>query len=206
MRVFAVAGLFAACLTGLAQAATLSIDVAEAGGNVVFTGSGSLDLTGLAPSSTGVAVDPATSGSDSTGFLGAAAPLFFGLVPTGDEYDLGSIAFTALTSDATRFQATGDVFGLNAGTAATGPVLTVPSLYTPGTNIAFTWVAENTTAQALGVRFGTLASFGTDTIEVSSSTLDTGGPGDVANVPLPATAWLFLVALSGLTLLRSKAS
>lgn len=198
MKTFLAATCVAAAVAGFSEAATLTIDVAEAGGNVVFSGSGSLDLAGLTALTTGALVYPTTSGSNATGFSGAAPALFMAPPPLADTYSLSSTPFAALTSTATPFVVTGQVFGLAEGGSATESILTVPTLYTPGDAITFTWVAENTSVADLGINFGTLASFGGDTIEVTSGTLNTGNTGDMNRVPLPASGVLFLAALAGL--------
>lgn len=201
MKIGALAtGLFLG-VVGTANAGTVTIDVAEAGGNVVFSGSGSIDLAGATLVSLGNLLNPTGSGSDANGFIGVAPTVFLSAI--GKEYNFATGTFTALTSATVAFTAVGNPFGYS--TATNGTDLVVDAAYNSGDSINFTWTAVNTTASALGINFGTIANFGTNSIEVTSGTINSGGVGDT-QIPLPASALLLFGALSGLIVRRSRLS
>lgn len=201
MTIRTICAALALGLASAANAGTITIDVAESGGNVVFSGSGSVDLTGASPVAANIALDGTTSASGANGYFGAPLPIFLPVL--GDAYNFSAGTFSALTSTAVSFTAIGSAFGYS--TATTGADLIVDAGYSSGDSINFTWTAINTTASALGINFGTIASFGTNSIEVTSGTITGGGVGD-ATVPLPASALLLGSVLSGLLVLRRRKS
>jgi hypothetical protein len=195
--------LFALSFASSSYAATITIDVAEdAGGNVVFTGSGTVDLDGLTLAIADAVGTP--SGESNANFFGGLAdPAFFGPPPLVDVYLSSVGSFSPLTTAVlTDMGVSGDAFGI--GDLFGDVVLSLDADFVDDDPISFVWVAESTTIADLGVNFGDIASIGNNTVTVKRGTIIDSGPGDTTPVPLPASALMFAVAFAGLGVLRSK--
>lgn len=163
-----------------ANAATLDITATEtAAGDVVLAGSGSIDLTGLSLYVSEYPVDVSENSTDFNYFIGA------------EYYDVYSINFfeglNLLSDTAFSFTRTGDGFGFQEFMGF--EQLVVDLGYVSGQAIDFSWVVADTTVAALDLNFGTLATFGNNTV-----TLVNG----VSTVPLPASLVLLIAALGTL--------
>ncbi|MEM6759807.1 MAG: hypothetical protein AAF601_10050 [Pseudomonadota bacterium] len=164
------------------HAATVNIVATENAGNVIFTGSGSVDLTGIRP----------LRGS-SLNVSRSQFNLFGGL--SGSNQSIGlPVTFTPLSASFINFDSiSGDNFfvqGLNSGGRG---FLGLNTGYVSGSAIDFVWTANSTTLADLALNFGTVAQFGNNTVTLS----DGSAP---AAVPLPASLPL-LVGAMGLSLL-----
>ena len=183
MKLFASSALIAlaAVLLPASANATVTINVTEVGSDVVATGSGSLDLTGLTGVPGGFFLTQSIQGSDAYVGLGDASSdmiAYSGL--TGpSQFGSGGNVFSS-TSAGTSFAINGSLFG--------SPYVFVPNGYTSGTPIA-------DTASWLGQSFASLGlTPGTYTWNSPS-----GAPDVIVNigapqgaVPEPAT-WLMLI-------------
>lgn len=178
-----------------AQASPIIIHIVEQGGNVVATGSGAVDLTGLTfltnsptnnsvinPQSAVFLVNPAGANDDQY------TPTFSG--PTG--FGSGS-AFTLATSSS------GDVFGFSR---SGGSNLAVATGYVTGTNLSFNATWSGATFASLGITPGTYTlTYGSNADQ--SITLDIG----TLSVPEPAALGTFgfgLLLLGGFVTLRRR--
>jgi hypothetical protein len=121
--------------------ADIVITAVETGGNVVFTATGSLDVSGLTPT---------PSGDFLARFEPSAAVIDFG--GPGDLYDLaisgGPIGPGGSIIASSRF---GDTVGFSAGISDT---LVVPSGYVSGTPLFSTITFETATFASLGITPG----------------------------------------------------
>jgi len=178
----AAAALFAIGLAGNAQAA-IGIDAAEVGGDLVFTFSGTLDLTGSTPGTTGSPDERAGVGST------VGALLSF---PTGSLIDIYTApsfpVFGATNSGATDGIASGDAFGVFSSNA-----VGVPAGY------AGEFLQGSMTLLDVNFStFGLIAGVYTSTL-VSGDTITLTIPDGNANpVPGPAAALLFAPAILAL--------
>ncbi|MEO9895416.1 MAG: hypothetical protein ABJD13_09295 [Paracoccaceae bacterium] len=162
------------------HAATLDILATEDAGNVIFTGSGSVDLTGLG-----------SLGGSSLNLSKSQFNFFGGLSGSNQSTSL-TVLFTPLNGSSINFNSiSGDNFfvqGLNFGNQG---FLGLNTGYTSGSSIDFVWTANSTTLADLALNFGTVAEFGNNTVTLSA--------GSVAVVPLPGSLPL-LVGAMGLSL------
>lgn len=181
------------CVCATAAQAALTINVNETGGDVVFSGSGTLDVTGATPSGSGSVLPFET-------YFDPSAPLFYSNPTAGaislDGYTLTSFVFSIGSGGLQGFNepaavATGQAFGL----ASTN--IYVPTGFTSG---AFNF---------------TTSIFGTDlaTLGITPGTYNWAFPGDsvsmtvtAAVVPEPSTyiAGLGFVALAALMWQRRR--
>jgi PEP-CTERM motif len=178
-----------------------TIDITQVGANVVVTGSGVIDLSGLSlytsgPFPTNGVIWPAVGeilvgvgigGPGVDVYTGASGPATMG---TGLE-SLGS-------------SATGDQFGVGGSAYADvgqGPVIFVPEGYVTDTPLSGTATFDNTTLAALGLSPGTYtytwapsvtATDGSLTVNVSST------------VPEPSTWAMMALGFAGLGLLAYR--
>lgn len=180
-----------------AGAATLTIEAVQDGDDVVFIGSGAIDLTGLgAPAPIGILR------SESSGREFGVTNSSFALV---DRYEVTGLftTFTPLSGtgfDLDGFSAeTGDPFYLSGPGQFRRSHLRVTRGYASLDPIAFLWRASDSQMADLNLNFGTIAAFGNNTITL------TGSP--VAPVPLPATMPLLaggLIAAGAFVMRRRK--
>ncbi|MEO1019247.1 MAG: VPLPA-CTERM sorting domain-containing protein [Pseudomonadota bacterium] len=155
------------------NAATISISVGQSGSDVVFTGSGEVDLTGLVSANYNGST---VAGYGSEGFgeftqfssvFSATSPQILPVGPSVQQFDMVS----------------GDVFGVTNSF----DVVLLPENYVSLDPISFVWTLSNSTVEALNLSFGELAAFGQNTVTLSP----------VAAVPLPATLPLLIAAIGG---------
>ncbi len=149
-------------------------------GNVVATGTGSIDLTGLSPS--GTASDP--------GFVWPSFPINGSYEVTGPKASVNESFYTNLTGPA-RFgsgaqvvadSGSGDTVGLISGHG-----LYVPVGYTSGAALSSTSTYDNTDLATLGLTPGTYVStWSNGSFEV-----------DISTVPIPEPGSIVLVAICG---------
>ncbi|MEM1048688.1 MAG: hypothetical protein AAGL24_21220 [Pseudomonadota bacterium] len=177
-----------------AGAATLTIEAVQDGDDVVFIGSGAIDLTGLgAPAPIGILR------SVSSGREFGVTNSSFALV---DRYEVTGLftTFTPLGAsgfDLQGFSAeTGDPFYLSGPGQFRRSHLRVARGYASLDPINFLWRALDTQMADLDLNFGTIAAFGNNTITL------TGTP--VAPVPLPASGLLLVAGLGALWRLSSN--
>lgn len=179
MKARARIALFAAaCWFSTTANAAYFIQASEIGGNVVFTGSGSLNLAALTPSSL---IAPNTSfvhasAGDITLGNPDATRLFAGILPPGN---FGSGEFTGLTTT------TGAQIGV-LGTSLRAPLGYISGAYLGTSTATF----ESSTFSSLGLAAGNYVwNWGQG---ASSDTL-TLQIGDVSAVPEPATWGMMLL-------------
>jgi hypothetical protein len=176
----------------LAQAAAYTVTLAQVGSNVVATGSGTIDLTGLSLFESGVSttigiapfegiiVTAAASGGAFNGYAGFTGPTSFG---SGGETLINS--------------GSGDIVGIGGDI----DTLAVPAGYTSGNPLSNTSTYDNATFASLGVTPGTyewMWGLGTN----QNFTLIIGG----TSVPEPSAIALLGTGLAGFFLVRFRAS
>jgi hypothetical protein len=174
-----------ALLAAPASAGTVAIEAYEQGGTVVFSGSGSIDVTGLGPVSSFTALtDDGRSQSN----------LVFGL-PAGAHAVFNTVVFPfqPLNGGFFTFDVAGDPFAFQSNGSTMGGFVLVESGYASGDAIDFLWTANGQTLAGLGLNFGTLAEFGGNTVTLSEG---------MAPIPLPAAGWLLLAGAGALLGLR----
>jgi hypothetical protein len=165
--------------------ASFIVTFSEVGSDVVATGAGSLNLTGLSGPSGGFAgagIEPISASF----IIGPTAAI------TTDFYD-GVVAPSSFGSGsgAAADSGSGDTVGFIAGL---GDALAVPSGYSSGTELAATSTYAGETFASLGLTPGVY----TFTLPEDTITLIIG-----AAVPLPATFVLLASAVVGLTAVRN---
>ncbi|WP_159977377.1 hypothetical protein [Roseobacter cerasinus] len=170
-------------ITGIcASAATLDITAKQVGSDVVFVGTGSLDFSENRP------------GRQEFGVVDGAlvdrytiTDLFTSFTPLGNtRFDLESYSATE----------TGDAFYINGPRPFTRNYLRVTRGYTSLDAFDFTWRAPDSILTDPDLNYGTLATFGNNTITL------TGSP--VAPVPLPASLAFLIAGLMAFLPLRKR--
>jgi hypothetical protein len=182
------AGAFVAFLTaGTAQASFITT-IQQQGADVVASGSGTLDLTGLSViggSIQGSVISPAT-GQLILGPTSPASVTIFGGVFSGPA-SFGSGG--GVTPDA----GTGDLVGIIPATDR----IIVPATYASGAPLSDSATFDNATFASLGLTAGTYAwTWGQPGVNADSFVLNILGP--TSSVPEPSTLALFGAALAGL--------
>jgi PEP-CTERM motif len=180
------ASLILVVMVAVADArADITITFEQVGTNVVETGTGAIDLTGLTSGSTGPLAVPPLNPSQGTAITGLATFPTMLTIYTG---------FTGPSSfgsggNATPNTETGDILGISAHFGD----LAVPAGYTSGTSLSATDTFDSSTFSSLGLTAGTYTyrwgTGGTDhtlTVQI--------GPAAATVVPEPSTA---LVAMVG---------
>jgi hypothetical protein len=187
--------LFAAILllaAGSVQAAVV-FTLVESGGNVVLSGTGSVDLTGLTfddeesggspfinPSISAFRAGDTDSLADYDVYAGALGPASIG---TGSSYRPREFS-----------TGSGDAFGFHIDNSRIDPagMVNVPRGYVSGSSLTGTGVFTGHTFESLGVTTGTYVwSWASDSITLNV-------------IPIPASVWLFGSALAGLGWMRRK--
>lgn len=172
------------CIGLPASAATVDIVAVQDGADVVFTGSGSVDLSGSDFEFRFDATD--INESNPRFFIGSSDGLsdVYSWRSEGGGLSLSSINFDFETSgDTFGFDRLG-AFGLNAD-------------YRSGEAISFVWTVFETSIADLGLNFGLLTEVGDNTVTLSASP-------DPSVVPLPASSLLLLAGLGGFAAVSRK--
>ena len=184
--VLAAAGLLG-LVSGPANAAVV-INAFEQSGNVVFEGSGSLDLTdiALAPEefTNTAAINPNVGFISNTnqGMDDDIDDILFYVLSFETDVDFGAIDVSVPTS------VSGDAFSINSGRIG------LPFDYVSGGALAFGLVFEGATFASLSMLEGTYSYLlPNDTVTLNI--------GPVSTVPLPAALPLMAAAIGGLGLL-----
>lgn len=177
--------LLSAGVTDNVQGAVI-VNVSEIGGDVVFSGSGTLNISGLTSQGSGNLL----AGSD------FGKEFFLGFDPNGfpavDFYGAtGQVTAPAALFAGDRFitpqLGTGPRFGIaiEAFNGQVDPAVTVPAGYVSGTALSSTSTYSGQTLASLGLIPGSYTwSWANDSLTLN-----------IAAIPLPATAWLFPAGL-----------
>jgi hypothetical protein len=184
-----VLSALAATVLGLAvgtSRADIIINIDQDGSNVMVTGSGSVDLTGLTFSS-----------NQFDGSAGTNPDL--AEVVAGPVLETGGIdIYTGLTGPASFGTGGGTILssgtGDNFGVTGADGLLSVPTGYVSFTSLSDTGVFDNATLSSLGMTTGTYTyTWGTGGLD-HTLTVQIGPAGSVTAVPEPSTA---IVAVFG---------
>jgi PEP-CTERM motif len=184
-------------VVGAPAEASVVIDVSEVGGNVVATGSGSIDLSDLTPFATagGTAfMNPGFGNMDIGGASGAYQDI--------TEYN-GVSGPTSFGADVATFASSsfGDIFGVNAkGPNGTG--VDVPFNYVSGTALSGSATFDGQTFASLGLTPGTYAYAWGSGPTADSLTVKIGA----AATPEPGTWAMMLIGFAALGLAGFRAT
>lgn len=201
MTASSAAMLGIATLLSLASAARAEYMVSfeQSGANVVATGSGKLNITGLS-SNGSTAVTPLVIDS---GTFGAVE--FLGAIPTSQSnnvslwgYVSGPATIGTLTASNNASTGTGTVMGIDAGASGTG-LLYLPIGYVSGSAISNSATWDNTTLSGLGLVNGVYTYTWGSGQNADSYVIDIGQP-----VPEPASALMLLAPLAILVTRRLR--
>lgn len=166
-----------------ATAATLDIAVSRSGADVIFEGTGAIDLSDFTFAGAADLTSFGSANSASTGYV------ISGALGAADLYDgFETFAFPSATEDF-AFDAAGDMFGFDGS-----GLLAVTPGYRSGAPLAFTWRVSGASFRDLDLGFGTIAATPSTTVTMTD-----------VSVPLPAGAVLMLTGLGGILLLRRRA-
>lgn len=184
LRTLLSATLFA--LGATAASAAVVVDVTEAGGDVLFRTTGSLDLTGLGDPG-GASGGPFVFGDSFFAFGERLASWHtYDDAVVGPRPAFGAAGFIQPDSG------TGGVFGVTANDLDDPARLSVPRDYVSGEALSVTSVVEDATIDGLGLFEGsfvyTLTNDDTITLNI----------GAAAPIPLPAAGWLLLGGLGAM--------
>ncbi len=173
----AVLGLALALSLGGPARAGYVVNVTESGGNVVATGSGTIDTTDLTSAGGGFSFPQFGAGSDIALFgpvPGPTAELFSGL---SGPSSFGTGSDIAATADSGNF----------VGFFASGTTLWVPQNYVSGSQLSSSDVWSGQTFSSLGLTTGTYVWTWGSGAHADSFTMNIG----VSSVPEPASLVLF---------------
>lgn len=182
--------LVSAAWVGNAQAEYIA-NIEQVGSNVVVTGSGTLDLTGLSFSDTG---------AFSSGIVPAQSVLGVG-APSRDAVDVysgfsGPANFGSGGGEVPSDSGTGDKVAIEAFLNE----LAVPAGYVSGTSLADSSTYDNATFASLGLTPGTYVYSWNPGPTDDTFVINVG----VSAVPVPGTLPLFVSGLLGFAFLRWK--
>lgn len=132
-----------------------NVTITEVGPNVVWTGSGSFNLTDL----TLIGTTTITSGFQSANAIWIAGATSNAPGATGQQYGGASLTYPTTFSSGSLptllgIGATGSMFGVLTG-GASGRTIVVPNGYTSGTTISGSTTYQNSTISSLGLSGGT---------------------------------------------------
>jgi hypothetical protein len=146
--------------TSTAQPSGLIVTISEVGSDVIMSGSGSLNLTGLIEGS--VQAGWGINGTLGTWAIGPSSS-FFGRKYQGNAFNTYPASFGSGYTAPTSF--TGDAFGIQNGSL--GKDIIVPIGYTSGSPLSGTVTFANKTISGMGLTPGTyLYSWGSDSIRL----------------------------------------
>jgi hypothetical protein len=172
----AALGLTAA---GRAEAGVI-IDIFQSGSNVVATGSGSLDLTGMTHVTTRMVQPSFIFPSAAAILVGSSGGDIDVYTPLSGPASFGSGGLTSPASSGS-----GDLFGINRSTGQ----LAVPRGYVFGTSLSGSETFDNTTLSGLGLTAGTyLFRLPGDTLTVRIGSVAVPEPSTLALAGLGAAA------------------
>jgi hypothetical protein len=181
------AALLIATFGGQAGAA-LIIDVSQVGANVVATGSGTIDLTGLTYLG---------GFSTNAGTIPDIALIYVGPSGTLDVYTgaSGPTSFGSGGDTTAPSSGTGDIFGVQGNGLSLGSLIDVPAGYVSGSPLSGSMTFDNTTIASVGLTPGTYTyTWGSGT-DADSLTIN------IASVPEPSSLIMAgAAALAGLGL------
>lgn len=169
------------------QAAIIDIVATQVGNNVVFNGSGSIDLSGLGSSSP-FSLNLSRSQFNLFGGISGIVDSYNISIPVFSPFNNTSIVFDSISGDNFSVQ------GLNSG--STG-FLNINQGYVSGDAIQFEWTVANVMLASLNLDFGVKAEFGNNTINLVQ-----GAPG--TPIDAPNTLALFFASVLGFRAVRSK--
>jgi hypothetical protein len=184
------AALLIATFGGQAGAA-LIIDVSQVGGNVVATGSGTIDLTGL------INYGPNSIFYSNAGTIPDIALIYVGPSGTLDAYGgaSGPTSFGTLFYEPAPSSGTGDIFGVQGNGQSSGSYIDVPAGYVSGSPLSGSMTYDNTTIASLGLTPGTYTYTWGSGPDADSLTVN------IASVPEPSSLIMAgAAALAGLGL------
>lgn len=169
------------------------VTLQQVGSNVVATGSGSLNVSGLGSPSSGTAPGGIDPGAGSILLAGTSSTPYDIYYPT----NMSGVAFLGTSNNTATSSASGSIVGI-AGEALH---IMVPSSYASGTALGTstaTW--DNTSLAALGVTVGSYIWNWGSGASADSFTLNISD----APVPEPASWALLGVGLAGVLIQRRK--
>jgi hypothetical protein len=192
VRLLVLSALGVAMLTGYGLSATPAqagyiVTLTQQGSNVVATGSGPIDLTGLSffRTSADIADILPANATITTGRTGGTLDRYYTGFTGPASFGSGGVTFGSSGS--------GDLVGIDASGAFVGaPVIIVPTSYISGTSLSDTATYAGETLSGLGVTPGTFEwTWGTGTnqnftLEISSA------------VPEPSTWAMMILGFAGL--------
>lgn len=188
-----IAGMLVCLLSFSSAQAAFVFDLVDSGGNLVLSGSGTIDLTGLHPTTSqhfgssvayvGATISPYKS-EVRMGIYRPFQPVhFYGDISGPASFGIGLGPLGAAISGS------GDSFGIVGGSE-----IYVPQGYVSGTYLSGSTTWFDRTIAHIGATPGTYVwSLPNDTITLN-----------VGVVPIPAAVWLFGSALVGLGWMRRK--
>jgi len=187
----------ASILPLVATASTVSIAVSEEDGNVVFTGSGSVDLTGFEePNSYSTSNRSELQNTGLGGIEVSGNPRFYFGRNRSSSDPLANIGNIAISGSS------GEDFWMNPNGNLWLDLASEDSIGGTYNLTGFTWTLAGTTIETLGVNFGTV--FTGDSNYGKTLTVELVEAIDVAPVPLPASILFLGAGIGGLGLMARR--